>query len=157
MKIPAAFLSWRLAPALAVMLLLAGSVFAFSLPGFGKPTPVTAVNGKVSIPVTQVADGKARHYRFADNGREIRFFVVKGTDGAFHVAFDACDACYKEKKGYSQKDDFMVCGNCNMKFATNRIGKTNSGGCNPSHLDFALSGDKIVVKVDDLKAGARFF
>jgi uncharacterized membrane protein len=44
-----------------------------------------------------------------------------------------------------------------MKFAIGRIGKANTGGCNPSHLDFALSGGNIVVKADDLRAGVRFF
>lgn len=134
-----------------------GSVFAFNFPGFGGREAVTAVNGTVTIPSAQVSDGKAHFYRFADGGKEISFFVVKGKDGAFHVAFDACDACFKEKKGYSQQGDLMICGNCNMKFAINRIGKDNHGGCNPGHLDFALSGDSLVVKADALKAGARFF
>jgi len=139
------------------LLFLAGSVFAFSFPGFGGKETVKSVNGAVTIPASQVGDGKARFYRFADGGKEIDFFVVKGTDGAFHVAFDACDACFREKRGYSQKGELMVCGNCNMKFAVNRIGKDNHGGCNPGHLDFALSGGNLIVKTDDLRVGARFF
>lgn len=134
-----------------------GSVFAFNFPGLSGREAVTAVNGAVTIPAAQVSDGKAHFYQLADGGKEIAFFVVKGKDQAFHVAFDACDACFKEKKGYSQQGDLMICGNCNMKFAINRIGKDNHGGCNPGHLDFALSGGNLVVKADDLKAGARFF
>jgi uncharacterized membrane protein len=139
------------------LLLLAGSVFAFGFPGFGGKESVTPVNGAVTIPASRVGDGQAHFYRFADGGKEIDFFVVKGTDGAFHVAFDACDACYREKKGYSQKGDLMICGNCNMKFAVNRIGRDNHGGCNPGHLDFTQSGGTLIVKADDLRAGARFF
>lgn len=140
-----------------LLLLAAGAALAFNFPGFGGKEKVTAVNGVVSIPVAQAGDGKARFYTFADGGKEIAFFVVKGTDGAFHVAFDACDACYREKKGYSQDGSVMVCGNCNMKFAINRIGKDNHGGCNPGHLEFALSGNSIVIKVADLRTGSRFF
>ena len=142
---------------LSVLLLAAGPACAFSFPGFGGRETVKAANGVVTIPTAQAGDGKAHFYQFADAGKAIGFFVVKGTDGAFHVAFDACDACFKEKKGYSQKDDFMVCGNCNMKFAINRIGRDNHGGCNPGHLDFAQSGGSLVIKVADLKPGARFF
>ena len=143
---------------IAIALLLGvGSVFAFNFPGFGNNSTVKAVDGTVTIPVARISDGKAQFYRFADGGKEIAFFVVKGTDGAPHVAFDACDACYKEKKGYSQAGSFMVCRNCDMKFATNKIGKANNGGCNPSHLDFALSGGNIVIRVDALQTGARFF
>lgn len=139
------------------LLLAAGSAFAFNFPGIGGKETVKAVNGTVSIATAQAGDGQAHFYRFSDGGKEIDFFVVKGTDGAFHVAFDACDACYREKKGYSQKGDLMICGNCNMKFAINRIGKDNHGGCNPGHLDFTLVGNNITIKVADLKAGARFF
>ena len=134
-----------------------GSVFAFNFPGFGGKEAVKPVNGVVTIPTAQVSDGHARFYQFADGGREIAFFVVKGADQAFHVAFDACDACFKEKKGYAQRNDLMICGNCNMKFAINRIGRDNHGGCNPGHLDFAQSGGSLVIKVADLKPGARFF
>lgn len=139
------------------LLLAAGMAFAFNFPGFGGKDTVTAVNGVVTIPTAQVSDGQAHFYRLNDSGKGIDFFVVKGTDSAFHVAFDACDACFREKKGYSQKGDLMICGNCNMKFAINRIGKDNHGGCNPGHLEFAQSGGNLVVKADALKAGARFF
>ena len=134
-----------------------GSVFAFNFPGFGGKEAVRAVNGVVTIPAAQVSDGQAHFYRFADAGKEIAFFVIKGTDGAPHVAFDACDACFKEKKGYSQEGNFMICQNCNMKFATNKIGKANNGGCNPSHLDYTLSAGNVVIKASDLAAGSRFF
>lgn len=139
------------------LLLAAGSALAFNFPGLGGKQRVQAVNGAVTIPTAQVGDSKARFYRFNDGGKEIDFFVVKGTDGAFHVAFDACDACFREKKGYAQKGDLMICGNCNMKFAINRIGKDNRGGCNPGHLEFTLAGSSLSIKVADLRSGARFF
>lgn len=139
------------------LLLAAGSALAFNFPGFGGKETIKPVNGAVTIPASRVGDGQAHFYRFADGGKEIDFFVVKGTDGAFHVAFDACDACFREKKGYAQKGDLMICGNCNMKFAINRIGKDNHGGCNPGHLDFAQTGGNLIIKAADLKTGARFF
>lgn len=134
-----------------------GSVLAFGLPGFSKIKTVKPVNGVVTIPVNQVLDGKAHFYQFVDGGKNISFFVVKGTDGAVHAAFDACDVCFQEKKGYLQEGNFMVCRNCSMKFATNKIGPMAGGGCNPSPLNFVQDTKTIAIKADDLKSGARFF
>ena len=131
--------------------------FGFSIPGMGKFEKVKAVNGAVTVPVAKVSDGKVHYYKLDDGGKEIRFFVVKGSDGALHTAFDACDVCYKEKKGYEQKGDQMVCTNCNQRFAVNRIGAASAGGCNPSYLPAQVEAAKVSFKLADLKTGARFF
>lgn len=142
----------------SLLLLVAATVaFAFNLPGMGKYDKVKPVNGSVVIPVSKVSDGKAHYYKFTDGGKEINFFVVKGSDGVLHTAFDACDVCFREKKGYEQQGDKMVCKNCGMKFASVRIGAASSGGCNPSHLPAKIDAANVSITVDDLKSGARFF
>ena len=142
----------------SLSLLVAATVaFAFSIPGMGKFEKVKPVNGAVIIPVAKVSDGKAHYYRLADGGKEINFFIVKGSDGALHTAFDACDVCFREKKGYEQQGDKMICKNCNMKFAIVRIGAASSGGCNPSHLPAKVDAANVSISVADIKAGARFF
>lgn len=143
--------------ALVVVIAVAGSVAAFSLPGFGKPENVKAVGGMVSIPLSKVSDGKARYYRFSDDGKDISFFVVTAPDGSVKTAFNACDVCFKEKKGYTQDGAFMVCKQCNMKFGINRIGPHAVGGCNPSNLPSRQAGGNVIISVADLKAGARYF
>jgi uncharacterized membrane protein len=141
----------------ALVLATVGGVGAFTLPGFGKPEKVQAVNGVVTIPVAKVSDGKAHFYRYSDGNKEVSFFLLKASDGTLRSAFDACDACYREKKGYEQQGDKMVCRNCNMKFASTRIGPASSGGCNPSPLPHALTGANVTISAADLKAGTRFF
>ncbi len=132
----------------------AANVFAFSL---GKYEKVQASGGIVTIPIAKLADGKSRFYKFEDNGKEISFFAVKSADGSIKTAFDACDACYKSKKGYEQQGDKMNCKNCNQKFAINRLGPNATGGCNPGYLPHQLNGGSILIKTDDLKGGARYF
>jgi len=141
------------------LLLLAGvsAALAFNLPGLGKYEKVTPANGAVSIPVAKVSDGSAHYYRLEDGGKELKFFIVKGSDGIIHTAFDACDVCFKEKKGYVQAADKMQCKNCNQKFAITRIGAASGGGCNPSHLPAKIDAKTVSISVADLKAGARFF
>ena len=139
----------------AVMLLVgAAAVCAFSL---GKYEKVKANNGIVTVPVSQLADGKARFFKFENAGKEITFFAVKAPDGSIRTAFDACDACYRSKKGYEQQGDKMNCNNCNQKFAINRLGPNASGGCNPGYLPHLQNGGTISLKTGDLKDGARYF
>jgi uncharacterized membrane protein len=148
--------SWAVV-ALVVVLVGAATAFALNLPGMGKCEKVKAVNGVVSIPLAKVSDGKSHFYRFTDNGKEIDFFVVKSAKGEIKTAFDACDVCYHEKKGYQQGGQDMICKNCNKKFAIDRIGPHETGGCNPSYLPHQQNGGNVVISVGDLKAGARFF
>jgi uncharacterized membrane protein len=51
----------------------------------------------------------------------------------------------------------MICRNCNKKFAVVRIGPHATGGCNPSYLPHAEKGGNVIIKVNDIKAGARYF
>jgi len=139
-----------------LLALLVGTVtvFAFSL---GKYETVKANGTVITIPVAKLSDGKARFYKFADNGKEINFFAVKTPDGTVKTAFDACDACYKSKKGYEQQGDKMNCKNCNQKFAINRLGPNATGGCNPGYLPYQPNGSTISISVTDLRGGARYF
>jgi uncharacterized membrane protein len=139
------------------LIALVTAAFGFTIPGMSKFEKVKPVNGVVTIPVAKVSDGTAHYYRLADGGKELGFFVVKGSDGVIHTAFDACDVCFKEKKGYVQQGDQMLCKNCNQKFAISRIGAASGGGCNPSHLPAKVDAKTISITVSDLKAGARFF
>lgn len=144
-----------LAGVLMVALLVgAVSVFAFS---FGKYEKVKENNGTITLPVTKLADGKAHFYKFEDGGKEIAFFAVKAIDGSVRTAFDACDSCYRSKKGYEQQGDKMNCNNCNQKFAINRLGPNASGGCNPGYLQHQQNGGTISIKAGDLKDGAKYF
>jgi uncharacterized membrane protein len=130
------------------------SVFAFSL---GKYEKVKPSGNVVTVSAGKLSDGKAHFYKFEDGGKEIAFFVVKAADGTIKAAFDACDACYRDKKGYEQMGDKMNCKNCNQKFAINKLGPNATGGCNPGFLPHKLNGSNIVLQTSDLKAGARYF
>ena len=140
-----------------ILLMLPVAALSFSLPGLSKHQKVTPSGNAVTIPVASVSDGKAHYFKLAEGGKEIVFFVAKGRDGQFHTAFDACDACYREKKGYEQKGEIMVCRNCNMKFPINRIGAKSVGGCNPSYLPHTVTGSSIQFSLADIRQGARFF
>jgi len=146
---------------LVVVLALVGS-FLMSGPArafFGLSsgdTEVKAENGVVTIPLADVSDGKVHFFTSEQNGKTIRFFAVKSPNGQLRAAFDACDVCYAEKKGYRADGDFVVCANCGRRFHLNMVGEVR-GGCNPAPLAPSVSGDKLVLQASDLAAGAGFF
>jgi len=117
---------------------------------------VKADEGVVSLPISEFDDGNASYYRYQFPEKDVFFFVVKSRDGIIRAAFDACDVCFAEKKGYSQKGDIMVCNNCGQEFPTDRI-NVEKGGCNPSPLDRNIVGDQLVLQVSDLYKGMRYF
>lgn len=115
-----------------------------------------AKNGEVRIDLAKVSDGEAHYFSHAANGNNVDFFVVKSVDGVMRAAFDACDVCYREKKGYRQEGNFMVCNNCGMQFRTDLINEVK-GGCNPAPLNRKVEGDEIVIKTADIAGGGRYF
>ncbi len=137
-----------------ICLIAAATVYAFS---FGKYEKVKANGDVVAISASKLDDGKAHFYKFVDGGKEINFFAIKAQDNSIKVAFDACDACYKSKKGYEQQGDKMNCKNCNMKFAISRLGPNATGGCNPGYLPHQFKGNNVSINLNDLKGGARYF
>jgi len=141
-----------------VLAVLVGAALAFAFTNpFSGVEKVKAVNGIVTLPVAKVSDGSAHKFRFEDGNKTLTFFLVKGSDGNLHAAFDACDVCFSEKKGYEQQGNAMLCRNCGKKFAINMIGSANNGGCNPSHLDFTVQGSSVVIKSAAIQSGAKFF
>jgi hypothetical protein len=139
---------------LSVGMLIPVNGYTFNL--FSRFTSVEGVNGEVHIEISAVNDGKAHYYSFKDGEKEIKMFVIKSPDGLIRAAFDACDVCFPEKKGYTQEGDFMVCNNCGRKFHSDRV-NTVEGGCNPAPLKRQEVDGKLVILVEDIIPGARFF
>lgn len=125
-------------------------------PPAGAYIAVKAQGGVITIPGTALQHGKAAYFSYAGGGKEIKFFVLKADDGSVRAALDACAACYHAKLGYRQEGDAMVCNNCGMAFRSADIGKV-SGGCNPIPLNRKAEGQDVLVRAEDLEAGARYF
>jgi uncharacterized membrane protein len=112
---------------------------------------------EVIHPVKTFRNGDARYYKYpAGNGVTVKYFILKSSDGVVRAAFDACDVCWREGKGYAQKGDFMICNNCGMRFASVRINEVR-GGCNPAPLTRAIREDSVVLQVKDILEGAKYF
>ena len=110
-----------------------------------------------SYPVEMFDNGKARHFEYkTSDGVSIKYFIMKSSDGVIRAAFDACDVCWREGKGYTQKDDVMVCNNCGRRFLSTKINVV-TGGCNPGPLTRTIEGGKVVIKGEHILEGKRYF
>jgi uncharacterized membrane protein len=72
------------------------------------------------------------------------------------AAFDACDMCYRKRRGYYQRGDTMICVNCGRAFHSKDINVT-SGGCNPAPLQRSADGRELLLKASDLEVGVAYF
>lgn len=112
--------------------------------------------GDVVIPVSQLG-GKASFFEYQTAaGKDVRFFVMKSSDGVYRAALDSCDVCFAGKKGYRQDGDDMVCQKCGNRFPSVGINEVH-GGCNPVALTRKVEGDKLVIKAGDLEKGNNYF
>lgn len=150
-----------------VIIVLAGTVIYLTSrdnsPGLApaQPTPAQQLPAQVAttvkIPVTEMSTS-ALFYTYDSDGTVVRYFAAIGSDGSVHMALDACDVCYAEKKGYRQVGDVMKCNNCGKEFAINSVGTENlAGGCWPSYLPLTISGADAVVEISDIQAKTFMF
>ena len=105
----------------------------------------------IKIPISQISKN-AQWFSYNNT----RYFVVKAKDGTIKTAFDACDVCYRSRKGYSQKGDDMFCNNCGNYYPISGLGTRNlGGGCWPGYLPNSIEGDYLVINKADLDTGAK--
>jgi len=117
---------------------------------------VADTNGDIKIPLSEVST-EVKFYTFNDNGVNINYFTVLGSDGKPRTAFDACDVC-GGYKGYQQTGNDITCRNCGRVFSIDGLGTQNKGyGCWPSYLSHKVEGDNILIKINDIKASRSRF
>jgi uncharacterized membrane protein len=152
---------WILVAA-ACAVLMAGGVAAVSFMGTApgsdpaQSAGVRSGSENVSLDLALFDDGHARHFSYQHGPLQIRYFVIKSSDGIVRAAFDACDVCWPAGKGYYQDGDAMVCRNCGRRFASVLVNEVQ-GGCNPAPLVRTVENGKLVIRTGDIVSGSRFF
>jgi uncharacterized membrane protein len=122
------------------------------------PFPLVTVDeaGEVRFAVAEFGDGAAHFFTVMMGDCPVEFFVLRSADGAIRAAFNACDVCYREKLGYTQDGQVMVCNNCGNRFLADRINVVR-GGCNPAPLDRSIDGEELVITAESLVGGLAYF
>ena len=110
----------------------------------------------VRIPLKALDSGKALFLSMESEGRQLFYFALKSTDGAYRAALDTCDVCFRTNRGYRREGDQMVCNNCGQKFACDKIGEVK-GGCNPHPLAHKEDAGYMAIRKADIVAGKEYF
>lgn len=137
--------------------LLYHDVYATRPPKITPPRHLTPdAAGLIKIKTAEVADGKLHRYAYVtDDGHVVRFFLINRSRGQakMGVVYDACMLC--GDMGYIQEKNEVICIACNVRIFVPSIGK--AGGCNPIPLVHKVEGEHVVITVQELDNGARYF
>ena len=147
--------SWNAVLIAAAALFLGIAILAATRTVYSDRSAVAAASGAdLVVAEGTFTDGRARFYSYTTRvGQGIRFFVMKSEDGVIRAAMDACIVCYRQRLGYHQAGDQMVCNKCGQAFASNRINEV-TGGCNPIPLTREVASGQVVVRAAALEAAA---
>jgi high-affinity iron transporter len=114
---------------------------------------LTAHDGLVRLPVSDVADGNFHWYEVNTSQGQVRFFAVRRPNGTIALALDACQICGSQ--GYYQQANQIHCRNCDAPINAETIG--TEGGCNPIPFPYRREGNQVVIGVPDLARDAPVF
>jgi high-affinity iron transporter len=144
---------WSFAAAVLCILvtlsLAAEFVYARAMNTPVKAKMLSAENGAVRIPLTELTDSSLHFYTADVNGTVIRFLVIHRLNGDYATALDACQICGRQ--GYRQEGQNVICRNCGAAIYIPSIGE--SGGCNPVGVKSRVEAGDVVVNLSAL-AGA---
>ena len=97
----------------------------------------------------------AQWFTHDSSGKNVKYFVVRDSDGSVKVAFDACDVC-GGSKGYRQEGGDMICNKCGNHYPISGIGTENlRGGCWPSFFKNSNDGEYLIISKAVLDLGSR--
>src|SRR5438309_2682373 len=138
---------------LFIVLVTAEFIYAKSVSALSPATEITFVDGKASIPMSQVSDGDLHRFSARENGAEIRFWLYQKPDGKIATVFDACEIC--GSVGFYKGPNGVVCKNCAAPINGQSVG--TKGGCNPIPLATDQTATAVIIKEVDIAAGAHYF
>ena len=114
-------------------------------------------DGAVRIAIGEIKGNDAKFFEYnTSNKKSVHFFVVRTSDGVYRVATDACKVCFREKKGYHQEGDGMVCNECGHHSHIAE-GAVASDSCSPEGIPRKIDGNMIVIAAADLDAKSDLF
>lgn len=101
----------------------------------------------VVIPAAEVNDRNLHRFGYtAKDGTVVRFIIIRKSETAYGIGFDACRIC--GSTGYYQKNGKVICRKCDVIMNIATIGF--EGGCNPIPLPYRMEGGNIVIAAADL-------
>jgi FTR1 family protein len=138
---------------LFIAMVTAQVIYAKSVSAVSPATQVAFIDGKITIPASQVAPSDLQHYVTEIDGVDVRFFLYRKPDGKIAALFDACEIC--GAVGFYKDGSGVVCRNCAAPINPQSVGQP--GGCNPIPLKAVITDDTVTITRDELTQGSKYF
>ena len=136
---------------LAVILMLtADFLYARALAAPPDARTLAPADGRVRVPLDELADGRAHFYSVELSGGAVRLLAIRKPGGMYAAALDACQIC--GPAGYAQEGGNLICRNCAAAIYIPSVGDT--GGCNPIGVPSRVVGDALAIALADLAPAA---
>jgi uncharacterized membrane protein len=111
----------------------------------------------VRIDLSGLRAQQVRFFRFLNpSNQEVKFFVGRDAGGEVQVAFDADEVCAKNKRGFRQDGEWVICNKCDKSFRLSEV-NAGGGGCKPVPLQHQVLGSELLIAEADILQGWRFF
>ncbi len=132
------------------------SLTASSCGGKAKGELIAPNGGVFTIDASDIGKGEVRFFRREAGGKPVVFMVARDEYGDIKTAFDACITCYPHKQGYRVQEDSVVCIYCGNTFRIESLDK-GIGNCMPIKIEHTMDGVKVIIRQQDIDAGAKWF
>jgi len=123
-----------------------------SKPGYIHP-PVK--DGKVILNIKSLEEMTPVFYSVDLGKARVDFFVVK-VKGGIEAYLDACENCYRFRKGYQVEGSEIICRYCRSRYRLDSL-KVGLAGCHPMPLKGKVEDGTYVIVLKDIEKAVRFF
>lgn len=113
--------------------------------------------GIVRIDVHDLDPLDVRFYRYLNPAnQEVEFLVGRDEHGVVQVGFNANEAHYKTRRGFSAQNGWIIDNKCETTTRLSTV-NTGGGGCRPVPVPHNVVGDELILTEQDLLTGWRYF
>ena len=109
----------------------------------------------VVIDVATLAPEVPKFFTYRYHDRNVNFFVLKVQDKVLSF-LDACVTCYPKKRGYQDKEGYVVCRACDTSFSVYKLEK-GLGGCYPIQISGKMERGNYLIPLATLEVHANKF
>lgn len=135
-----------------ILIVLTAAASCFRQPHYPAP-PQSGSN--VVIDVASLVPEVPRFFTYRYQDRNVNFFVLKVQNKVLSF-LDACVTCYPKKRGYQEKDGYVVCRACDMSFSVYKLEK-GLGGCYPIQISGRMEKGNYLIPRATLEGHADKF
>jgi len=138
--------------AILVIIILTAAASCSRQPLYPAP-PLSGSN--VVIDVSTLAPEVPQFYTYRYGDKKVNFFILK-VQGKVLAFLDACVSCYSKKRGYQEKDGYVVCRACDISFSVYKLEK-GIGGCYPIKIEGKTENGQYLIPLKTLESKADKF